>query len=118
LWDVITQSKEAVSKKASRIIKLCGKESAKFIKKIPTQATYGGGSMPGTSIESIGIKINIPGYNPEELYNYFISCTPPIIGTVREDSYILDLFAIFDKDIKDIANSISNLLNNQNTTEN
>ncbi|HPX91035.1 MAG TPA: L-seryl-tRNA(Sec) selenium transferase, partial [Spirochaetota bacterium] len=107
LWKVITQSRETILKKANKIIRLCNGNSSNAIEKIPTKATYGGGSMPGIEIDSYGLKLKIPGYSPDDLYDYFLNNIPPILGTIRENSFVIDLFAIFDKDIKDIANSIS-----------
>ncbi|HOV08037.1 MAG TPA: L-seryl-tRNA(Sec) selenium transferase [Spirochaetota bacterium] len=110
LWEVITQSRETILKKANKIIRLCNGNSSNAIEKIPTKATYGGGSMPGIEIDSYGLKLKIPGYSPDDLYDYFLNNIPPILGTIRENSFVIDLFTIFDKDIKDISKAIKELL--------
>jgi len=110
LWKVITQSRETILKKANKIIRLCNGNSSNAIEKIPTKATYGGGSMPGIEIDSYGLKLKIPGYSPDDLYDYFLNNIPPILGTIRENSFVIDLFTIFDKDIKDISKAIKELL--------
>jgi hypothetical protein len=82
----------------------------KFLKKVPSTATYGGGTMPLSEIKSYGIEFDIPGLEPEKIYEHFISSLPPIAGTVKNDSFVLDLYTVFEKDFKSLASSINELL--------
>ena len=100
---------EDVSKRAGRIIRLCGKNFSGGIKKVKTYAAYGGGSMPGEEFESLGIEISLKDFSAFEFYDYFVSCNPPIIGTIRDDKFIIDMWTVFDRDIKDVATSIEGL---------
>lgn len=111
LWNLILQDKEKVSAKVSKLLRMIdagGKE--KFLKKVPTTATYGGGTMPLSEVKSYGIELDIPGMEPEKIYEYFISSFPPIAGTVKNNRFVLDFYTVFEKDIKTLAVSINELL--------
>ena len=111
LWNLILQDKEKVSAKVSKLLRMIdsgGKE--KLLKKVSTTATYGGGTMPLSEVKSCGIEFNIPGMEPEKIYEYFISSFPPIAGTVKNNRFVLDFYTVFEKDIKALAVSINELL--------
>lgn len=66
--------------------------------------------MPLAEVKSYGIEFDIPGMEPEKIYEYFLSCFPPIAGTVKNNRFVLDLYTVFEKDIKSLAVSINELL--------
>jgi len=114
LWKTILQSGDKVSSKVSRLLRMADAEKRKkFLKKVSVTATYGGGTMPMSEVKSSGIEFDIPGMEPEKIYEYFISCSPPIAGAVKNDKYVLDLYTVFEKDFKSLAASINELLSNR-----
>ena len=62
------------------------------IELVRTEATIGGGSLPGQSFESIGIAINHPKIN--DLQRLLLSSKPPIIGRIQNQQFIFDARAI------------------------
>jgi L-seryl-tRNA(Ser) seleniumtransferase len=110
LWSSITQGADAVSQKASRLIRMCGADAKSFMKKVKTRCAYGGGSMPGEELDSFGIEIALPGMSPDEVYDHFVSCTPPVVGTVRDGRYVIDMFTVHERDMKDLAEAVKGIL--------
>ena len=110
LWGSITQGAEAVSRRASRLIRMCGDGAKDAMNKVRTRCAYGGGSMPGVELESCGVEISVPGLSPEEVYDHFVSSTPPVIGTVRDGKFIIDLFAVHERDMKELAEAVKALV--------
>ncbi len=111
LWHSITQGVDTVSRRTSRLIRMCGDGAKSVIKKVKTRCAYGGGSMPGKELDSFGVEILLPEFSPDEIYDYFISCSPPVVGTVREGRYVIDMFTVFERDMKDLAEAIKSLMN-------
>jgi len=112
LWRTITQGAEAASRRAARLIRMCGTEANNILKKVKTRCAYGGGSMPGEELDSFGVEISLPGLSPDDIYDYFVSCTPPVVGTVRDGRYVVDMYTIHERDMKPLAEDINSMLNN------
>ena len=111
LWSTILQGEDKISAKVSKLLRMIDSDKKKkYLKKISTTATYGGGTMPLSEIKSYGIEFDIPGLEPEKIYEHFISSLPPIAGTVKNDRFVLDLYTVFEKDFKSLASSINELL--------
>jgi L-seryl-tRNA(Ser) seleniumtransferase len=111
LWNSILQDEGKVSARVSKLLRMIDSDKKKkYLKKISTTATYGGGTMPLSEIKSYGIEFNIPGLEPEKIYEHFISSLPPIAGTVKNDRFVLDLYTVFEKDFKSLTSSINELL--------
>jgi hypothetical protein len=108
LRSMIMRRPDDVSRAVTRFMKMCssGKE---ILKKVRVSGTFGGGSMPGEVIESYGVEVNVPGRTPDEIYDYFISCTPPVTGIVQDGKFILNFLTVFDRDLKDLAAAVKGL---------
>jgi len=111
LWSSITQGAEEVSKRASRLIRMSGDDAKNFMKKVKTRCAYGGGSMPGEELDSFGVEIALPGLSPDEIYDHFVSCSPPVVGTVRDGKYVIDMFTVHERDMKELAEAVKQLVN-------
>lgn len=110
LWKFITQGTDAVSQRVSRLMRMCGAEAKTSMKKMKTRCAYGGGTMPGEELDSFGVEISAAGLTPDEIYDHFVSCIPPVIGTVRDGKYIIDLFTVNERDLKDLAEAVKSLI--------
>ncbi|HPS87971.1 MAG TPA: L-seryl-tRNA(Sec) selenium transferase [Spirochaetota bacterium] len=114
LWKLIMQKPVDVMRNVNHFLSLMGKRTGTDYFKIKaTKAAYGGGSMPGIELESSGVEINIPGMKPDEINDFFLSCIPPIAGTVRDDKYVIDFYTVFDRDIEYIADAAELLVKNR-----
>ncbi len=104
LWKMIMQKPDDVMRNAEKFLGIMESRGiAGNFNVIATKAAYGGGSMPGVELESSGVEIKISGMKPDEISDYFFSCTPPVAGTVREDRYVIDFYTVFERDIEVIA---------------
>ena len=62
--------------------------------------------MPGQEIDSLGVEVNVPGMSPDEVYDYFLSGTPPVTGVVQEGKFILNFLTVFERDLGDLAEMV------------
>ncbi len=58
-----------------------------------SQATPGGGSLPGGVIESIALALN-PAIKPTELTRMLLDATPPLVGYFEKQEFYIDLRTI------------------------
>jgi len=106
LWKLIMQKPVDITRSANHFLQIMeSRTGTDFFNIKPVKSAYGGGSMPGVELESAGIEINIPGMKPGEINDFFLSYIPPIAGTVRDDKYVIDFYAVFERDIADIADA-------------
>lgn len=108
LRSMITRKTDDVSRVVNRFIKMCAPEND-MLKKVKINGTFGGGSMPGKEIESYGVEVNASGKSPDEVYDYFLSCIPPVTGIVQEGKFILNFLTVFEKDMKNLAAAVKGL---------
>jgi L-seryl-tRNA(Ser) seleniumtransferase len=112
LWKMIMQKPVDVMRNVNHFMDLMkDRTGIDYFNVRSDNATYGGGSMPGVELESTGVEINIPGMKPDEINDYFLSCSPPVAGTVREDRYVIDFYTVFERDIVCIADAAEMLIN-------
>lgn len=114
LWKMIMQKPVDVMRNVNQFINMMKDRSGgNYCIVRPTRAAYGGGSMPGVELESTGVEITVPGMKPDEINDYFLSCTPPIAGTVRDDRYVIDFYTVFERDVECIADAAEILIKNR-----
>lgn len=105
---MIMRRHDDVSHMITRFLRMCG-DSKSILNKVKVRGTFGGGSMPGKMIESSGVEVNMPGMSPDEIYDYFLSCTPPVTGVVQEGKFILNFLTAFERDMKELAAAVKGL---------
>jgi L-seryl-tRNA(Ser) seleniumtransferase len=111
LWNIIFQNKKALGNKANRLTKKIKAENKKeYITRMPAKSVFGGGSLPTLKIESIAMQISIPGISAKEIYNKFLNREIPIAGYILDDKFTLDLRAIADNEIPEVAEAIDRLI--------
>lgn len=108
LRSMVMRKPDAVSRMVSRFIKMCGPENS-MLKKISVKGTFGGGSMPGEEIESFGVEVTVKEKSPDEIYDYFLSCIPPVTGVVQDGKFMLNFLTVFEKDMKKLAEAVKGL---------
>jgi L-seryl-tRNA(Ser) seleniumtransferase len=92
LWQKLTLPLQVLEKRAAQIRDALGDTNLK-INIVKSEATPGGGSMPGGSLESIALEIR-----PDDKLNSFnrrlLDSEPPLIGYIENDRLMLDLRSI------------------------
>lgn len=110
LWAMVMGGREKASHRITRFIRKLKHEKAKeHVKRIETRATFGGGSLPGMEMESVGLEIHIPGMSPNELYSFFLQQEIPVIGIIDNDRFYLDFMTILEEDVVHAATAADRL---------
>jgi L-seryl-tRNA(Ser) seleniumtransferase len=111
LWKLIFQDKRSLTRKARRLLRRVRHPRAvQCCTIIATHATFGGGSLPAVDIESHGIGVSVTGMKADQVAAFFLNNDIPILGTVADNIFTLDLMTVFDRDIAVIARRITDLL--------
>lgn len=104
LWRALLSDAAVLSGRIGKFIRAMadpGKKSV--VKRVPTRSVIGGGAMPGFEMESRGVRINIPGAAPDEVYAAFAATDPPVIGSIVDGHYTLDFSTIGDGEAATLA---------------
>ena len=106
IWKMISLPVLELKKRGEAILeKLPGKD----IVLKATQAYLGGGSTPDQTIPSLALSIRTTG-SANKLARSFREHTPPIIGRVENDEFLIDLRTIFPEDDELIVSAITGLV--------
>lgn len=65
---------------------------------VATQSAAGGGSLPGQHAASHGLKLEAKGLKPGQLALKLRRSTPPVVGMVKDNEFILDFRTITEAD--------------------
>jgi len=107
---MILESPKKVKVRAERLYELLGKRGIEC-ELMETEATIGGGSMPGETVVSYGVAID---GNSVELERSFRLGTPNIVGMIRNDSFILDVKAIQESELEAVADRATEITGGSN----
>ncbi len=111
LWSIIHQNRDDLGKRINRLMRLISSPRRKeFLVRTSLKSTYGGGSMPGSTIESTGLRVRLPGKNAEEIIAFLTRQEVPVVGYIEGNDCILDFMTIFDADLKDLARALNLLI--------
>jgi L-seryl-tRNA(Ser) seleniumtransferase len=75
----------------------------------------GGGSGPLLELPTKLLSIAVEGISPQELEKQLRSSTVPVLGRIRQDTFLLDLRTIFDQDIPVIIAALNSLAQSNNS---
>ena len=107
---MILEAPEGVKARAERLCELLGKRGVEC-ESIETEATIGGGSMPGETVVSYGVAVD---GNSVELEKAFRLGTPNIVGMIRHDRFILDVKAIKEAELEAVADRAAEITGSSN----
>ena len=80
------------------------------IKLINLSSMAGGGSLPLLNLPSKCLGILIKGISPNRIEKFMRESSPPIIGRIEDDLYIMDPRTILDDELPIITEAFKNLL--------
>ncbi|MEE9441316.1 MAG: L-seryl-tRNA(Sec) selenium transferase [candidate division Zixibacteria bacterium] len=107
IWKMISATPAELKKRGEAILTAAGKKN---IILRASKAYLGGGSTPEQSIPSLVISIKTKS-NPNKFAASFRNFSPPIIGRVENDEFLIDLRTVFPKHDGDIVAAITYLVN-------
>ena len=88
IWQMISTPEKELQKRAEKF----KREFPNLVEVITTIATIGGGSLPGSQLNSVGIEIK--SSNPSRLSEQMRNSEIPILGRIEKDTFIIDLRTI------------------------
>jgi L-seryl-tRNA(Ser) seleniumtransferase len=72
----------------------------------PTTGYAGGGTMPGSPIQSVAVVLPTSNLPPESLAARLRAFTPPVIGRIADGRVLLDMLTVDDSDLETIAAAV------------
>ncbi|MFH1700304.1 MAG: L-seryl-tRNA(Sec) selenium transferase [Candidatus Zixiibacteriota bacterium] len=106
IWMMIGATPAELKRRGEVILSAAGKNNMILR---ASHAFLGGGSTPEQSIPSLVISIKTKS-NPNKLAASFRNFSPPIIGRVENDEFLIDLRTVFPEQDGDIVNAITRLV--------
>ncbi|MFL2755777.1 MAG: L-seryl-tRNA(Sec) selenium transferase [Dehalococcoidia bacterium] len=103
IWQMISSSEEKLKERAEKF----KNRFNHLIEIIPTTSTIGGGSLPGSQLNSVGIKIK--SNNTSKLADKMRNHTDSILGRIEKDMFIIDLRTITPEQDELLANALKDL---------
>jgi L-seryl-tRNA(Ser) seleniumtransferase len=73
---------------------------------VASEAAWGGGSLPGQTLESRALRLRHPQVAAEEVARRLRSGEVPIVGRIEEDELRLDLRTLLDEDIDELPRRV------------
>lgn len=106
---MILEDSVKVKERAAKLFEILQKNDVKC-SIVETEATIGGGSMPGETVKSCGVGIE---GSPLELEREFRLGTPHIIGIIRNNLFILDVKAVKNDELYLVAKKAAEIIKKQ-----
>jgi L-seryl-tRNA(Ser) seleniumtransferase len=110
LWQMVETSANTLAARVESFVATHGLPKDVFVP-VETEATFGGGATPGTAIPSYGLGISAPK-GPDTIAAFFQKRSPPVIGTVRGDLFVIDFRTVLEADEALLAQSCIALAGN------
>jgi len=111
--DMITASKERLIEKAESLQEKLKLTKAENVRIESMKTSVGGGSMPGTELESFVVCFDKKGIPPEEIASRLRQYNPPVVCFIRNDMLVLDARTMTDPEIDEAAKAVNWALNRQ-----
>lgn len=101
---ILGQSEAELQKRAERLQAMLGSGSI-----IRTKAYSGGGSLPDEHIASRALAVQ-PARGAEEAARYLRSRDPAVVGRISEGDLLLDMMAVSDAELSELAEALQAVL--------
>ncbi|MCB2229312.1 L-seryl-tRNA(Sec) selenium transferase [bacterium] len=107
LWRILSIPEAALYKRGKSILAALGNPSGLAIE--ATRVYIGGGALPQSEIPSVAVTF-ATDQKPNELLRRFREYTPPIIGRIENDRFLLDLKAVEESDLEIVTEAIRSVI--------
>jgi L-seryl-tRNA(Ser) seleniumtransferase len=108
-WQMIGTPLDVLRKRAEHIKGELGK-SGISITITESTSTVGGGSLPGETLPTIVVSVSsVQSVDPDQQARLFRDQSPPIIGRIEDEKFILDLRTVFPRQDDLIIKAIKNI---------
>lgn len=113
VWQMIGTPWEVLRARAEKIRNEL-KESGIEILINKSSSTIGGGSLPGEILPSVTISVNRPVISANIQSQLFREQSPPIIGRIEDQNFVLDLRTVFPHQDELLTSAIKNIFLKRN----
>ena len=80
-----------------------------MVARVECKSTFGGGSMPGYTLQSVGVQIDVPGLRADDIDRALTANEVPIVGFIADGKYTLDFRTVLEEDIPVIVQALTAL---------
>ena len=110
VWRLLSQKPEDVEFKAKELVKILKKERfSGSVRIVKDRTEVGGGALPLQTLPTYCVKIEVDGLSALDIDCRMRGFYPPVVGRIKENSYLLDMFTIFEREIPVVASHILKL---------
>ena len=103
VWRMLLRPVEEVKRRAEKLARsLDGELEGAHV--VPTEATVGGGSIPGYGIPSWGVAVRAP--SPSAMAGRLRTGRPPVFSRVEEAAVVLDVRTVADDQLQDLRRAV------------
>ncbi|MBU2522023.1 MAG: L-seryl-tRNA(Sec) selenium transferase, partial [Proteobacteria bacterium] len=108
---MLTLPLESIEKKGKKLLDMLKELNNPYmsVKLLKLSSRAGGGSLPLLELPSICVGIKIDGMSANAIEKYLRENTPPIIGRIEEDYFIMDLRTIQNDELPIVENALSKM---------
>ncbi|HEX7401216.1 MAG TPA: L-seryl-tRNA(Sec) selenium transferase, partial [candidate division Zixibacteria bacterium] len=108
VWQMISTPLESLHIRAEKIGAELNKSGIQTIIG-KSQSTIGGGSLPGETLPSITISVIKPVFPANQQAQLFRQQTPPVIGRIEGQKFVLDLRTVFPHQDESLISAIKSI---------
>jgi len=105
---MLTQSRDTIRKRAKKIMSSLKKSISEYagLEIIPDQSRAGGGSLPEADFPTYAVSIKPYHIKVNELEKRLRLGSPPVIGRIKEDVFLIDGRTVQDGELRALVNCI------------
>ncbi len=109
---MILQPISAIEKKNNRLCRMLEKLNAPelTVRVVDLSSRAGGGSLPLLKLPSKGVGVTMKGRTSNDIERFMRNHTPPIIGRIENNVFILDMRTVQDEELAFIEAAFRNIL--------
>ncbi|NOZ12360.1 MAG: L-seryl-tRNA(Sec) selenium transferase [Acidobacteria bacterium] len=108
-WRMLFEPVSELKKRISEFLKSLTKKAVNGCEIVETQAKIGGGTTPEQGIASAALAVSPPGLSLDSLSEHFRSMTPPVIGRIHENRFLLDFRTIPENDLSILKHHVNRI---------
>lgn len=108
-WKMLFEPEADVTERTRGFLETLSKTARSGCKVVPAQSKIGGGTTPEQGIKSSALSISHPLLAPDKLAEAFRKLTPPVIGRIHEDRFLLDFRTILKDDLEILRKHVNRI---------
>jgi len=108
-WKMLFESEAEVTARALEFSETLSKEARSGCEVVPSQSKIGGGTTPEQGIKSAALSLSHPFLGPDKLAEAFRKLSPPVVGRIHEDRFLLDFRTVLNDDLEVLRRHVNGL---------